>query len=358
MPNFMTTMGRNSLTDAEWASLTGWITSSLLLGAFIAAPFAAPLSDTFGRKICINLSSVIICIGAIIEATATNFGEMIAGRVLVGLGIGISSATVPVYLAELSPRSIRGSISSLFEVTIAFGILLAFVVTLAMNYFYPLNPTNWRWILAIQAALALSLSLLMIPLPESSRWLMSVDKREEARDSLLLTRILIVVGSRKNEDGENCDITSIDLEYNEISKEIDDNRADKPAWYDYSKLLAPKMQLRTSISIIIKFLQQLTGINSIFYYSSIIFSSLGIQADTTTAITGLVNLAATLIAVRYIETLGRRPLLITGSILMTVCLFIVGNPIKNCISLILHYFYFCLCFYLHFYILISHYHHN
>lgn len=118
--------------------------------------------------------------------TITKQFQMIAGRVVVGAAIGLLSATVPIYLAEISPKSVRGSISSLFEVTVAFGILLAFLITLGFNTHSVtpdggLYPTNWRYILGIQAALAIVLSILMIPIPESPRWLVGVGRGDEVR---------------------------------------------------------------------------------------------------------------------------------------------------------------------------------
>ena len=327
MPPFVSAMGGDNMTATEWADLSSWITSSLLLGASFASLFAALVADTLGRKVCINLSSLIILIGASVQAAAQGWQIMIIGRVIVGFGIGCLSATVPIYLAEISPKSVRGAVGSLFEVTVAFGILLAFAVTWCFNSTssFPEQLSAWRCILGIQAGLAICLTLLMIPLPESPRWLVTVGRQAEARQQLRTIRWSEVVGKRRVSFDEWLDVTNVDLEYAEMlaDSEVQSNKG--TVWYDYSALLRPDMLLRTCIAINIKIFQQLTGINSIMYYSSIIFEDIGIKPDTTTAITGLVNVIATLISVILIDHWGRRPLLIWGSVGMCVSLVILGG---------------------------------
>ena len=334
MSPFLTVMGRDGKSVAQWAVDESWIVSSLLLACFFGAFFAAPLSDTFGRKWSIILAMFFTAIGAIIQAAATNLSTMIAGRIVVGLVIGVLSGVVPVYLAEVAPKSIRGSVGSFFYLTLALGILFAFLVTLAFNkHSLQLNGTpadnNWRYILGIQAGLAIALVFLMLPLPESARWLMSVGKKEKARKVLLRTRWCLPVGHRKNEHGTWAPITNIDLEYDEISDEVNINEGQEEAWYNFVVLLNPSIILRTSMGILIQFFQQLSGINSFFYYSSVIYRDLGIVPDTTTAVTGAVSVVATLISVFYIDRAGRRPLLIWGSIGMMCSLIVVGAVILH-----------------------------
>ena len=339
MPSFINVMGGSYMSNSAWADRCSWITSSLLLGAAFSSLFAAIFADTVGRKLCINISSLMIFIGACVQAFAQCFQVMIIGRVIVGAGIGLLSAAVPMYLAEVSPKSIRGAISSLFELTVAFGILLAFLTTWWFNnYFliseeqgheqaeYKHNPqeNNWRYILIIQAAMAAILSTFLIPVPESPRWLISKGKNEKAREVLQSLRWYAAAGQRQSPYGVSLNITNIDVEYDEMLTDYNSNIQKVTASYDFSPLLQCNMLLRTSIAISIKVLQQLTGINSIMYYSSIIFESIGIRPDITTVITGLVNCVATLISVIFIDNWGRRLLLISGSVGMCLSLLIVG----------------------------------
>lgn len=329
MPHFLIVMGKATKSDEEWAIDESWIVSSLLLACFFGALFAAPLSDSYGRKWCIMTAMFFTAVGSCVQAGATTLTTMIAGRVVVGLFIGLLSGIVPVYLAEVAPKSIRGSVGSFFYLTLAVGILFAFLVTLALNKFAvqadgSSDINSWRYILAVQAALAIFLVLLMIPIPESPRWLLNMNYNEKARKVLQQTRWCLPVGRRRNDEGIWEIITNIDLEYEEIIDEVKVNLCEETAWYNFAVLLRPSMILRTSMGILIQFFQQLSGINSFFYYSSVIYKELGIVPDVTTAVTGAVSVAATLISVFLIDYAGRRTLLILGSIGMMCSLIVVG----------------------------------
>ena len=329
MQPFLSLMGREGKTDEEWAAYESWIVSSLLLACFFGAPFSAPLADAFGRKWCIVLAMFFTAVGSCIQACACDFSTMIVGRIVVGIFIGLLSGVVPVYLAEVAPKSVRGSVGSFFYLTLAIGILVAFLVTLSLNT-YSLQPdgshvaANWRYILGIQAILTICLVALAISLPESPRWLISVGQTERARKVLERTRWCLPVGRRKDKNGAWESLTNIDLEYDGIIDEVNVERNLTTSWYNFAVLLEPSMILRTCTGILIQFFQQLSGINSFFYYSSVIYRDLGIVPDVTTAITGAVSVVATLISVFYIDRVGRRPLLIIGSIGMMCSLIVVG----------------------------------
>eukprot|EP00596_Hydrurales_sp_CCMP1899_P010645 CAMPEP_0119042762 /NCGR_PEP_ID=MMETSP1177-20130426/16140_1 /TAXON_ID=2985 /ORGANISM="Ochromonas sp, Strain CCMP1899" /LENGTH=317 /DNA_ID=CAMNT_0007009765 /DNA_START=149 /DNA_END=1099 /DNA_ORIENTATION=- len=235
MPSFLTLMGKDEQTDQEWATNESWIVSSLLLACFFGAPFAAPLSDYFGRKWCIIMAMFGTAVGSVIQAGAMGFTTMIAGRIIAGISIGLLSGIIPVYLAEVAPKSIRGSAGSLFYLTLAVGILFAFLVTLGFNTLSvtdtgEFEPNNWRYILAIQAGLAIFLLGLMIPLTESPRWLISVGKVEQGRKVLFRTRWNLPLGRRKNEKNEWVTLTNIDVEYDEIIAEVIENKEMETAW--------------------------------------------------------------------------------------------------------------------------------
>eukprot|EP00596_Hydrurales_sp_CCMP1899_P000511 CAMPEP_0119036800 /NCGR_PEP_ID=MMETSP1177-20130426/4751_1 /TAXON_ID=2985 /ORGANISM="Ochromonas sp, Strain CCMP1899" /LENGTH=545 /DNA_ID=CAMNT_0006997177 /DNA_START=355 /DNA_END=1989 /DNA_ORIENTATION=+ len=332
MPAFLKEVGRTGLTRAEWANKESWIVASLLLACFFGAPFAAVISDRFGRKWSIMAAFAITTVGSAIQAGLLNYEMMIAGRVICGFGIGILSGVVPTYLAEVTPVSIRGSVGSFFYLTLACGILAAHLITQAFNT-YALQDNgehlvnNWRYILGIQGIMALVLILFMLPLEESPRWLVKANQIEKARKVLSRTRWALPVGLRKDAKGDWKEITNIDLELDEIVCEVKENEVKETAWYDFMILFAPDAILRTTMGILIQFFQQLCGINAFFYYSSLIFRDLNIKPDTTTSITGAVSVVATLICSFYIEKIGRRPLQIWGSIGMGGSLVIVGSII-------------------------------
>jgi len=356
LPNFETTMSiaPDQRSSSERADLFSWIASSLVLACAFAAPFAGPLSEKIGRKWCIVLATIIVTCGACVQAGAVGWGMMIAGRVIVGLAIGLLSTVIPMYVSEMSPKSIRGTLGTLFQLMITIGLLVAFLVTLAFNKSSDtMNPENhdWRWALGTQAGLSIMLFFGMIFLPESPRWLIAQGKEQAARDVFARTRWSQAVGRRRvyaaaapgtdavladNPDSPDTakpiageyrweDITNIDLEYLDVSEEVAFyDRLEDRSLFAYWKLLHPSVVLRTTMGMCLQWLQQLTGINAIFYYSSTIFLAIGLDTDIGTAVTGAVNVAATFIGVYGMDKFGRRTLLLCGAAGMFVCLVLEG----------------------------------
>lgn len=329
MPSFTAAMDAQNLSAREWANLTAWMTSSLLLGAALSSPLAAPLADAIGRKMCLSISLLIIFAGGCIQTGANSQYTMVAGRVVVGVAIGLLSSIVPLYLAELSPKSIRGSIISLFQVMIAFGILLAFLVTLTFNNQYKNHPDNWRFILGLQAAMPIGLFLLVLALPESPRWLIDIGEDEKAKSILMMTRWCQPVGRRLSPTGEWEIVTNIDFEYHMMCLDDETMINKRTKWFNFVPLLDPTILLRTSNGVAINILGQLTGFNSIIFYSSTIFTSIGISADRTTAVIGALNVASTFMSMFLIDRIGRRILLLCGSLSMCACLFIVASIVHS-----------------------------
>jgi len=350
----LTALNQSDPSGSSAADLLGWITSCLVLACAFASPFAGPVSDKIGRKWCIVSSNVIVCIGGIIQAASLNWGMMIAGRICVGLGIGILSTTIPMYVSEMSPKSIRGSLGVLFQLAITIGLLVAFLVDLAFEKAsHQIN--DWRYALGTQSALSAALFALMLLLPESPRWLIAQGKEERARNVLKRVRWVQTVGRRRVPSNNNTtdayseqpvlvsngtvvgsasaaqyepqyeDITNIDLEYLDVSEEVAFyKRFEDSSAFAYWKCFQPSVLLRTMIGICLQFFQQLTGINAIFYYSSTVFVLIGADPMVGTAITGAVNVAATFIAVVTMDRVGRRALLLYGAAGMAVCLATVG----------------------------------
>jgi MFS transporter, SP family, sugar:H+ symporter len=326
IPSFITAMGANGYTDVHWAAVSSWMSSSLLLGAGISSSFAAPLADCIGRKNGINISLLIIFSGGCIQTGAITQDMIVIGRLVVGVAIGLLSSIIPLYLAELSPKSIRGFIVSMFQVMIAIGILLAFVVTLIFNTSghggsKSYTQSYWRYILGLQAVMPIGMIILGIAIPESPRWLIKIGERDRAKAVLNKIRRSFPIGKRSSEDGEWVIVTNIDCEYEMMYKENEIINNTAPIkWYDFSPLFRRSHLLRTSNSIMINIFTQMTGFSSIISYSSIIFRNMGITADKTTAIIGVLNVFTTFSSLFLIDRLGRRILLASGSVIMFACL--------------------------------------
>src|SRR5215213_7072269 len=163
--------------------LEGFIVSSLLLGAMVGAAISGALSDRLGRRTIILVAAAIFAVGAIGAGLSPNVGTLIFFRFLLGLGVGSASALVPSYISESAPTDVRGSLSSLFQLAITIGILVAYLVNAAFA-----SAGSWRWPLALAFVPALVLLIGMYFLPETPRWLISKGREADARRVLDRTR--------------------------------------------------------------------------------------------------------------------------------------------------------------------------
>jgi MFS transporter, SP family, galactose:H+ symporter len=279
------------------------IVSGVLVGAAIGALGGGRLADLYGRRRLLIATAVIFAIGAVICAAASSPTVLIIGRIIVGLGIGLSSGTVPVYISEVSPPAARGWTVSIFQLAITVGILLAYVVDYAFAAIQ-----GWRWMLGLAVVPAAVFAIGMIFLPESPRWLVKNGHREAARK--VLGRIRTAAGA----DAELKDI--------EASIQHSDERG------RLSDLLHPSLRAALVVGIGLAILQQITGINTVIYYAPLIIQSAGIPSASgailATAGIGVVNVLMTIVSMWLIDRAGRRPLLLTGIAGMIITLFALG----------------------------------
>lgn len=279
------------------------VVGMVLVGAATAALGGGRLSDRLGRRTTLILTSIIFIIGALICAFAASFEILLVGRTILGVGIGLASTTVPVYISEVSPAKARGWQVSLFQLAITIGILVAYMVD------YAFAPSGgWRWMLGLAAVPGLLLGLGMIYLPESPRWLAKHGQTEKARK--ILTRIR-----------GNADISS---EFQEIETSL--SQASERG--SLSELFSPAVRPALVVGIGLAVFQQITGINTVIYYAPTILQSAGISSASgailATAGVGVVNVFMTLVAMWLIDRMGRRPLLLTGTAGIGLTLGILG----------------------------------
>lgn len=279
------------------------IVSGVLVGAAIGALGGGRLADLYGRRRLLIATAVIFAIGAVVCASASSPTVLIIGRIIVGLGIGLSSGTVPVYISEVSPPAARGWTVSIFQLAITVGILLAYVVDYAFAAIQ-----GWRWMLGLAVVPAAIFAIGMILLPESPRWLVKNGHREAARK--VLGRIRTAAGA----DAELKDIEA-SIQHSEERGRLSD-------------LLNPSLRAALVVGIGLAILQQITGINTVIYYAPLIIQSAGIPSASgailATAGIGVVNVLMTIVSMWLIDRAGRRPLLLTGIAGMIVTLFALG----------------------------------
>jgi SP family galactose:H+ symporter-like MFS transporter len=279
------------------------LVSIVLVGAAVGALSGGRLADVFGRRFMLMVTAVIFVTGALVCAAAPSLNILVFGRLIVGLGIGFATSTVPIYISEVSPPQSRGWQVSLFQLAITIGILAAYVVDYTFS-----GSASWRWMLGLAFVPGAILGLGMLRMPESPRWL------AEHGQSNLARRILARI--RGTED--------IESEWLEIQKTLTETEERGR----FSDLLSPSLRTALLIGIGLAIFQQVTGINTVIYYAPLIVQSAGIStasgAILATAGIGLVNVIMTIVAMWLIDRVGRRPLLLIGIGGMILSLGVLG----------------------------------
>ncbi|HXX18874.1 MAG TPA: sugar porter family MFS transporter [Candidatus Acidoferrum sp.] len=279
------------------------IVSGVLAGAAAGALVGGRLADLFGRRALLIVTASIFAIGAILCAAAGSPAILIGGRIIVGLAIGLSSGTVPVYISEVSPPASRGWTVSLFQLSITVGILLAYIAGYALAAI-----EGWRWMFGLAIIPAVVFGLGMLFLPESPRWLVKQGKIGDARGVLQKIRNTPAVEDELSEIERSLELTT---EQGRLSD-----------------LLHPSLRAALIVGLGLAVFQQVTGINTVIYYAPIIIQTAGIPSASgailTTAGIGLVNVLMTVVSMWLIDRVGRRPLLLTGIAGMVLTLGILG----------------------------------
>jgi len=279
------------------------VVSVVLVGAAVGALSGGRLADIFGRRFMLLVTASIFVAGALVCAAAPSLIVLVIGRLIVGLGIGFATSTVPIYISEVSPPQARGWQVSLFQLAITIGILAAYLVDYVFS-----GSMGWRWMLGLAVVPGAILGLGMIRMPESPRWLAEHDQAG------LACEVLRRIRGGKNIDSEWCEIQQTLAETEERGR--------------FSDLFGPSMRAALVIGIGLAIFQQVTGINTVIYYAPLIVQSAGIStasgAILATAGIGLVNVLMTIVAMWLIDHVGRRPLLLVGIAGMILSLGVLG----------------------------------
>ncbi|KAI9156056.1 hypothetical protein H9P43_009166 [Blastocladiella emersonii ATCC 22665] len=308
----------------ESTSRTSNIVSFFLLGCIPGALFMALAADILGRKKSIWLGAMFFSAGAMIQALvpasdsiSSRVGFVMAGRFVGGLGVGILSMTVPLYIAELAPTSIRGRLTTIQQLMITIGIAFASIVNAIIITVYKSaakdDNSQWRLALGIQAAPGFLLILILFLLPESPRWLLSKNRDDEAAAQLAKLRQTDVKAAE------------VQQEFHDIKQSIDAERQIGTA--SWGELMRPGIRNRLVIGVMLQFFQQWTGINAVMYFSSSLFIAMGFSRNTATTVNvvvqALVNVFGTLPGMYLIERAGRTQLLKWGGIGMATFMWII-----------------------------------
>lgn len=288
--------------DFDWNSpfLRGVITSSLLLGAALGALIAGRLSDSLGRRRLILLTAVTFIVGIVGCTLAPDAPVLVAFRVVIGLGVGSASVVVPLYIGEIVPPAVRGGLVSLNQLAITIGILVSELIA-----YFLTSSGQWRTMILLAVIPSAILLLGMLFQPESPAWLVEQKREDDAR--------AIMQQSRSADD-------DIEGEIREI-KNVAEKREGAGALLDTA--VRPALVIGIALAVI----QQVTGINTVIYYAPTLLESAGLGshgAIGATVIVGAINVLLTIVALRLLDRVGRRPLLLGGTLGMIVGLIVLG----------------------------------
>ncbi len=283
-------------------TLQGFLVSSVLIGAVIGAATNGILADIFGRKKIIMATAVIFILGSILCAFAPNVYVLIISRIFVGFAVGIVNFVVPLYLSEISPKNLRGTLVSLYQWAITAGILFSYFI----NAVFAQAVYSWRWMLFAGVVPGLILFIGMCFMSDTPRWLISKNREDEAEK--VFAKIEPDIDTKK--------------EIEDIKNTLD-NGSDKK--FRFKKW----MIMPFVVGVGIMFAQICTGINTIIYYAPTIFKTAGFDSNLTaiyaTTGIGIVNFIMTIVAVFFTDRLGRKPLLYFGLTGVMLSLFALGT---------------------------------
>jgi len=286
--------------DAWWE---GFLTGSLALGCIVGCLMAGRIADQYGRKLGLILAAAIFAASSLGMAFSANLTVFIAMRLAAGIGVGMASLLSPMYIAEVSPAQVRGRNVAINQLTVVIGIL----VTNLVNYLLADGGSeSWRWMFGLGAVPSVLFFLGVLWLPESPRWLVEAGKQEQA------AKVLLKLGSP---------------DYAEVTLSGIHQSLQGAVRQSFKAVFEKSVRPAVIVGITLALFQQLCGINVVFNYASTIFESVGADLDRQlleTVAIGVVNLLFTLVAMWQVDKLGRRPLMLVGSLGLSVAYIVLA----------------------------------
>ncbi|TVY84653.1 MFS glucose transporter mfs1 [Lachnellula suecica] len=330
----MSNFAKQFPTLANDAGLQGWMVAVLTLGAMFGALLNGPIADRISRRWDLLLANIIFLVGSIIQCSAVNIPMIFIGRFIAGLAIGQLSMVVPLYLGELAPPNIRGSLIALQQWGITVGIMVAFWLDYGTQHIGGTgdgqSPAAWRFPLAFQCVPSLILATGTFFLPYSPRWLMSKGREDETLATLRRLRRVDPNDPRIRlellEIKAACmfDQETVEAKFPGINSRF------TLAVKQYQELFFVRhLNRRLVIACLLQIIQQFTGINAIIYYAPQIFQAIGLKGNSidllATGVVGVINFLSTIPAIMFLDRWGRKKVLIIGAIGMGISQLIVGT---------------------------------
>jgi sugar porter (SP) family MFS transporter len=286
----------------------GLVVSGLLVGAMLGAAMAGRLADPLGRRPLILIGGVVFIVGTLGSALATGPSVLVAFRFVMGVGVGIVSVVVPMYLTELAPKEIRGRLTSLMQLLVTVGIFLAYVTDYAYS-----TTHDWRMMIGLGVVPALVLTFGIYTQPESPRWLVGNKPGGEADARIVLTRLR---GSAEAADAELAEIKKTIAEESQKAEKV-----------SLRQLATGTLRPIFIVGLLLVFFQNFVGINTIIYYAPTLLVNVGFGAAgaiLANVAIGAVNMLMTLPGMYLIDKAGRRPLLLYGALGMCLAMILLA----------------------------------
>ncbi|KAF5649724.1 Myo-inositol transporter 1 [Fusarium tjaetaba] len=299
-----------SLSNRELTSMDkSIITSSTSLFALIISPFSSVLADRLGRKHVILYADILFIAGALLQAWSSTVPIMVAGRCIIGAGVGAASFVVPLYIAEIAPAAHRGRLVTLNIMFITLGQVIAYIIGWAFST-YGHAETGWRWMVGLGALPAIVQGSMIAFMPETPRWLVKVGRSSTAKE------VIRRVNGDTLQHNADVIIKEIELEVRDEyeAQRLRDLRASgRWKWLGGWELLVSEGRNRRALAIacLLQGLQQLCGFNSLMYFSATIFTVIGFQSPTLTSmVVAVTNFLGTVAALGLVDRIGRRRVLL------------------------------------------------
>lgn len=297
----------------------GWAVSSLTLTATLGMMLAGPLSTAFGRRYMLKWAAVFYAVSAIASALSPDYITFVLARMIGGFGVGASLIIAPMYIAEIAPPNIRGRLVSFNQLNIVLGISVAFftnymILRLSQSDhtfvgWLGIDQYQWRWMLGLETLPAILYFTFLCFVPLSPRWLVLRGREEEAMQ--VMRKVSTEAQAIK------------DVEAVKASLDTAKPKEKVP----FSTLFKPALRLVLIIGVVVAVLQQITGINAVFFYAPMIFEQSGIGADASFSqaiLVGLTNLVFTILAILFIDRFGRKILLLFGLTGIAISMFVLS----------------------------------
>ena len=299
---------------------SGWVVSSPSFAAMFAMLFSGRLSDLIGRKKVLIFVALLYAVSALLSALATSYEMLYLARIIGGLAFGAALVLAPMYIAEIATSENRGKLVSLQQLNIVFGFFAAFLSNYLFNKFNTtestfLNDENvWRWMLGVELLPALCYFTILFFIPKSPRWLYLKGKIEEAKSVLHY-----VHGEQRGIEEVKAIAKNVSNETNSSTIKIKD-------------LLKPSLRFILIVGLIVGILQQITGINAVYFYATSIFKQTGIGTDaafSSGVLLSTISVVFTFVAIYLIDRMGRRPLLLIGTAGIAMSLLLCAYGFKK-----------------------------